>query len=121
MPLNLKDTFITPDDEIILYPKEGKEHRTAYGGRKKYRWNCDCPKDKYANGKCDNYKKCNKFECFWDGHDCDDIQPLSAYYIDKRASYHQRNRFKFEDLVLSSNILFTLARLLIHISNLGFS
>ena len=100
MPLNLKDTFITPDDEIILYPKEGKEHRTAYGGRKKYKWNCDCPKDKYANGKCDNYKKCNKFECFWDGHDCDDIQPLSAYYIDKRASYHQRNRFKLANFSL---------------------
>lgn len=83
------DTFITADDELILYPKEGKQHQTAYGGRKKYRWNCDCPKDKYANGKCDNYKKCNKFECFWDGHDCDDVQPLSAYYIDKRASYHQ--------------------------------
>ena len=91
--LKPKDIFITADDEIILYPKEGKEHRTAYGGRKKYRWKCDCPKDKYANGHCDNYKKCNKFECFWDGHDCDDIQPLSAYYIDKRASYHQRNRF----------------------------
>ena len=35
MPLNLKDIFITADDELILYPKEGKEHRTAYGGRKK--------------------------------------------------------------------------------------
>ena len=35
VPLNLKDIFITADDELILYPKEGKEHRTAYGGRKK--------------------------------------------------------------------------------------
>ena len=46
-----------------------------------------------GDGKCDNNSKCNKFECFWDGHDCDDILPLSAYYIDKRASYHQRYRF----------------------------
>ena len=37
------------------------------------------------------FKHCNKFECFWDGHDCDDTPPKSAYYIDKRASYHQRH------------------------------
>ena len=37
------------------------------------------------------FKNCNKFECFWDGHDCDDTPPKSAYYIDKRASYHQRH------------------------------
>lgn len=46
-----------------------------------------------GNGICDNNSLCNKFECFWDGHDCDDEQPLSAYYIDKRASYHQRYMF----------------------------
>ena len=87
-----KDIFITSKDELILYPKEGKEHRTAYGARKKYKYKCDCPKEKMGNGKCDNNPTCNKFECFWDGHDCDDILPLSAYYIDKRASYHQRQR-----------------------------
>ena len=79
---------------MILYPKEGKEHRTAYGARKKYKYKCDCPKEKLGDGKCDNNSQCNKFECFWDGHDCDDILPKSAYYIDKRASYHQRNRLK---------------------------
>ena len=87
-----KDIFITSKDELILYPKEGKEHRTAYGARKKYKYKCECPKEKMGNGKCDNNPTCNKFECFWDGHDCDDILPLSAYYIDKRASYHQRQR-----------------------------
>ena len=85
---------------MILYPKEGKEHRTAYGARKKYKYKCECPKKKMGDGKCDNNPTCNKFECFWDGHDCDDILPLSAYYIDKRASYHQRYRF-----VVSSNDL----------------
>ena len=90
----IKDIFITSKDELILYPKEGKEHRTAYGARKKYKYKCECPKEKMGNGKCDNNPTCNKFECFWDGHDCDDILPLSAYYIDKRASYHQRHRFK---------------------------
>ena len=89
-----KDIFITSKDELILYPKEGKEHRTAYGARKKYKYKCDCPKEKLGDGKCDNNSQCNKFECFWDGHDCDDILPKSAYYIDKRASYHQRNRLK---------------------------
>ena len=37
------DVFITDKDEIILYPKEGKEHRTAYGARKKFKYTCDCP------------------------------------------------------------------------------
>ena len=37
------DIFITDKDEIILYPKEGKEHRTAYGARKKFKYTCDCP------------------------------------------------------------------------------
>ena len=85
---------------MILYPKEGKEHRTAYGARKKYKYKCECPKEKMGDGKCDNNSKCNKFECFWDGHDCDDIIPLDYHYIDKRASYHQRYRF-----VVSNNDL----------------
>ena len=37
------DVFITDKDEIILYPKEGKEHRTAYGARKKFKYTCECP------------------------------------------------------------------------------
>ena len=44
----------------------------------------------FRNGQCNNNRACNKFECIWDGHDCDDILPLQAYYIDQRASYHQR-------------------------------
>ena len=48
--------YITSKDELILYPKEGKEHRTAYGARKKFRYKCDCPKEKLGNGKCDNDK-----------------------------------------------------------------
>ena len=46
--------------------------------------------DFFSNGQCNNNRACNKFECIWDGHDCDDILPLQAYYIDQRASYHQR-------------------------------
>ena len=63
-----------------------------------------------GDGKCDNNSQCNKFECFWDGHDCDDIKgfnlskipllPFYYHYIDKRASYHQRYRF-----VVSNNDL----------------
>jgi len=83
------DIFITDKDEIILYPKEGKEHRTAYGARKKFKYTCDCPQKLLGNGQCNNNRACNKFECIWDGHDCDDILPLQAYYIDQRASYHQ--------------------------------
>ena len=52
----VKDMYITSKDELILYPKEGKEHRTAYGARKKFRYKCDCPKEKLGNGKCDNDK-----------------------------------------------------------------
>ena len=75
---------------VFGYPT--KEHLTAYGARRKYKYPCDCPEENMGNGVCDNNSQCNKFECFWDGHDCDDTPPLSAYYIDKRASYHQRNR-----------------------------
>ena len=65
-----------------------------------YKYKCECQKEKMGDSKCDNNSTCNKFECFWDGHDCDDILPLDASYIDKRASYHQRYRF-----VLSGNDL----------------
>lgn len=83
------DSFLTPNDEIILYPKEYPTHWTPYGSRKKYKYKCDCPEDLYGNGKCDNIKECNKFECFWDGHDCDDKEPKDNYYRDNRPSYHQ--------------------------------
>ena len=82
------DDFITEENELILYPKEPK-HKTIYGDKRKYRWKCHCGKDKYANGVCDNIRQCNKFECFWDGHDCDFIEPKNAYYRDRRESYHQ--------------------------------
>ena len=52
----VKDMYITSKDELILYPKEGKEHRTAYGARKKFRYKCDCSKEKLGDGKCDNDK-----------------------------------------------------------------
>ena len=38
----------------------------------------------FSNGVCDD--NCNSFECVWDNHDCDDIEPLKH---DKRESYHQ--------------------------------
>lgn len=74
------------DQKLVLYIKD-KKHITPYGHQKKFRWNCKCPPLKYQNGICDD--ECNKFECFWDGHDCDYQRPKSNYYFDSRPAYHQ--------------------------------
>ena len=50
----------------------------------------------FSNGVCD--ANCNKFECLWDNHDCDDIEPKWPKYRDGRESYHQS--VDFTQLVL---------------------
>ena len=49
----------------------------------------------FSNGVCD--ENCNEFECFWDNHDCDNIEP-KWWYRDGRESYHQS--VDFTQLVL---------------------
>ena len=49
----------------------------------------------FSNGVCD--ANCNKFECLWDNHDCDNIEP-KWWDRDTRESYHQS--VDFTQLVL---------------------
>ena len=76
------------DEKLLLYIKD-KKNMTPYGYKKKYKWNCDCPENKYQNDICDD--ECNKFECFWDGHDCDYQRPKSRYYFDPRMGSSLKN------------------------------
>ena len=78
------EDFINENGSLVLYVKD-KKNLTPYGQKKKYRWNCDCPDIKYQNGICDD--ECNKFECFWDGHDCDYQRPKSDYFYDPRIGF----------------------------------
>ena len=101
-----KDIYITSKDELILYPKESEEHRTPYGVSKKYEYKCECQKEKMGDGKCDNNSKCNKFECFWDGHDCDDILRGVHWNLTKYIGRRRLPRglicIRFEYLTLSN-------------------
>ena len=87
---SLHAVFIIPfkDGKLLLYIKD-KKNMTPYGYKKKYKWNCDCPENKYQNDICDD--ECNKFECFWDGHDCDYQRPKSRYYFDPRMDSSLKN------------------------------
>jgi len=87
--------FISEKDELLIYLKD-LNHITEYARKKKYDWKCNCDETLLGNGVCD--VNCNKFECMWDNHDCDNIEPKWPKYRDGRESYHQS--VDFTQLVL---------------------
>jgi len=87
--------FISEKDELLIYLKD-LNHITEYAKKKKYDWKCNCDATLLGNGVCD--ANCNKFECLWDNHDCDNIEPKWPKYRDGRESYHQS--VDFTQLVL---------------------